>query len=76
MPLNAFSKTAVNFGDPFKTVQGRGKRRTKRCLCLFTCFKSQAVHLEMPLRSGTNTFLKRVLSDGQSTWSCKGNDFR
>lgn len=33
----AFTKTAVDFGGPFITVQGRGKRRAKRYLCLFTC---------------------------------------
>ena len=34
--LRAFAKVAVDFGDPFMTVQGRGKPRQKRYLCLFT----------------------------------------
>ena len=29
-PLHAFACTAVDFGGPFITVQGRGKRREKR----------------------------------------------
>ena len=38
--LKAFTKVAVDFGGPFSTVQGRGRRREKRYLCLFTCLKS------------------------------------
>lgn len=49
--LKAFTKVAVDFGGPFITMQGRGKRRgkrrEKRYLCLFTCLTSRAVHLEM-----------------------------
>ncbi|CAC5357995.1 unnamed protein product [Mytilus coruscus] len=46
-PLHALALTAVDFGGPFITVQGRGKRRQKRYLCLFTCLASRAVHLEV-----------------------------
>ena len=35
--LRAFTRTAVDFGGPFFTIQGRGKCRCKRYLCLFTC---------------------------------------
>ena len=43
MSLRAFTRTAVDFGGPFITVQGRGKRRTKRYLCLFTWLEWLAV---------------------------------
>ena len=48
-PLRAFFKIAVDFAGPFFTVQGRGKARQKRYLCLFTCLLSRAVHLELAL---------------------------
>ena len=45
--LRAFMKVAVDFGGPFINIQGRGRRREKRYLCLFTCLTSRAVHLEI-----------------------------
>ena len=45
--LRAFAQTAVDYGGPFITVQGRRTRRQKRYLCLFTCLATRAVHLEM-----------------------------
>ena len=57
LPLRAFARTAVNFVGPFVTVQGRGKRRTKRYRCLFTCLLSRAVHLEMAYGLETDSFL-------------------
>ncbi|CAC5373897.1 unnamed protein product [Mytilus coruscus] len=56
-PLHAFARTAVDFGGPFITVQGRGKRRQKRNLCLFTCLASRAVHLEVAFGLDTDSFL-------------------
>ena len=44
--LRAFTRTAVDFGGPFVTVQGRGKKRQRRYLCLFTCLATRAVHLK------------------------------
>ena len=38
--LRAFTHTAVDYGGPFITIQGRGKRRAKRYLCLFTCLNT------------------------------------
>ena len=45
--LWAFTKTSVDFGGPFMTMQGRGRPRQNRYLWLFTCLASRAVHLEM-----------------------------
>ena len=47
LSLRAFTRTAVDFGGPFVTIQGRGRQRQKCYLCLFTCLASRAVHLEM-----------------------------
>ena len=55
--LRAFTRTAVDFGGPFITVQGRGKRRAKRYLCLFTCLATRAVHLEIAFGLDTGSFL-------------------
>ena len=55
--LRAFTKTAVDFGGPFITVQGRGKRRLKRYLCLFTYLATRAVHLEVAFGLDTDSFL-------------------
>ena len=55
--LRAFAKSAVDFAGPFVTVQGRGKRREKRYLCLFTGLASRAVHLEMAFGLDTDSFL-------------------
>jgi len=57
MPLRAFARIAVDFAGPFITIQGRGKRRQKRYLCLFTCVASRAVHLEMAYGLDTTSFL-------------------
>ena len=57
LPLRTFARTAVDFAGPFVTVQGRGKRRTKRYLCLFTCLLSRAVHLKMAYGLDTDSFL-------------------
>ena len=35
IPLRAFAHTAADYGGPFITIQGRGKHRMKRYLCLF-----------------------------------------
>lgn len=55
--LRAFTRSAVDFAGPFITVQGRGKRREKRYLCLFTCLATRAVHLEMAFGLDTDSFL-------------------
>ena len=57
-PLHAFSKVSVDYGGPFETVQGRGKRREKCYLCLFTCLITRGVHLELSYRLDTDAFLR------------------
>ena len=52
-----FDQTAVDYAGPFTTVQGRGVRRQKRWLCLFTCLSTRAVHLEVAFGLDTNSFL-------------------
>ena len=39
-PLRAFARVSVDFAGPFARKQGRGQRRAKRYLCLFTCLTS------------------------------------
>ena len=56
-PLRAFARVAVDYGGPFETIQGRGKTRRKRYLCLFTCLLSRAVHLEVAYALDSNSFL-------------------
>ena len=52
-----FDQTAVDHAGPFTTVQGRGVRRQKRWLCLFTCLSTRAVHLEVAFGFDTDSFL-------------------
>ena len=60
-PLRAFARIGIDFAGPFLTMQGRGKIRQKRYLCLFTCLLSRAVHLEMAYNLDT----KCLLSNGK-----------
>ena len=55
--LRPFTHTAVDFAGPFLTKQGRGKIKTKRYLCLFTCAQTRAVHLEIAYGLDTDSFL-------------------
>ena len=45
-PLQAFSKTGLDFAGPFSIKQGRAKQQLKSYILVFTCLQTQAVHLE------------------------------
>ena len=55
--LRCFVRTGLDFAGPFLTIQGRGRCREKRYLCLFTCLATRAVHLEMSYGLDTDSFL-------------------
>ena len=52
-----FDQAAVDFAEPFTTIQGQGTRRLKRWLCLFICLSVRAVHLEMAWGLDMDRFL-------------------
>ena len=52
-----FDQTAVDYAGPFTTVQGRGVRRQKRWLCLFSSLLTCTVHLEIAFGLDTDSFL-------------------
>ncbi len=55
--MRAFERVGVDYGGPYLTKQGRGKSRSKRYLCLFTCLATRAVHLEMAYSLDTSSFI-------------------
>ena len=59
-PVRAFERVGVDYGGPYLTKQGRGKTRTKRYLCLFTCLTTRAVHLEISYSLDTDSFLNAL----------------
>ena len=47
LTYRAFEQTRVDYAGPITTIQGRGKNRQKRWLCVFTCFSTRAIHIEV-----------------------------
>ena len=60
-PVRAFWNVAVDYAGPFLVKQGRGQRRLKRYLCVFTCQQSRAVHFEVAFDLSTDGFLNAFL---------------
>ena len=79
--FRAFAMSAVDYAGPFETKQGRGKTRTKRYLCLFTCLQTRCVHLELAYGLDTDSFLRAldrfVARRGvpDEVWSDNGTNF-
>ena len=80
----AFDQCGVDYAGPFITIQGRGRKRQKRYLCVFTCLSVRAVHLEMAWRLDTDAFLnaftrffsrrgvpKEIVSDNGTNKHCR-----
>lgn len=58
--MKPFTNCAVDFAGPYLTVQGRGKVRAKRYLCLFLCLQTHCCHLEMAWSLDTDGFLSAL----------------
>jgi hypothetical protein len=60
MTYRAFDQAAVDYTGPIKTIQGRGKKRQKRWLCVFTCMATRAIHLKVAFGLDTDSFLNAL----------------
>ena len=58
--IRAFGNVGLDYAGPFLVKLGRGRTRTKRYLCLFTCLVTRAVHLEMAYKLDTNSFMNAL----------------
>ena len=72
MTTRPFTNCAVDFAGPYLTVQGRGRTRCKRYLCLFLCLQTHCCHLEMATSLETGAFLNAfVRMAAQRGWPTK-----
>lgn len=57
--LKPFSHSGVDFGGPFFITMSRhrGVRTSKAYICLFVCFSTKAIHLELASDLSSETFL-------------------
>ena len=61
-PGHPFQHTGVDFAGPFmlRSITGRGQKRHKAYICLFVCFKTRALHLEVAKDLSTNNFISAL----------------
>lgn len=59
MAMYPFYSTGVDYAGPYlvKNRNGRGSQTTKAYVCLFICFSTKCVHLELVTDLSTKTFL-------------------
>ena len=59
LPTPPFYISGVDFGGPFLTlpVPGKGQRSRKTYICLFVCFATKAIHLEVVSDLTTDAFI-------------------
>ena len=57
MTNRPFTNCATDYGGPYLTMQGHGRARTKRYLCLFVCLQTCCCHLEMATSLDTGSFM-------------------
>lgn len=84
--LIASDKVSVNYAGPSSTIQGRGKVRQKRYICLFVCLTTRAVHCEMAY--SLDTYItqrsytsrrekpKQIISDNNSNFICAERELK
>ena len=60
MTPRPFPNCATDFAGPFCIMQGRGRPRMKRYLCLFVCLQTHCSHLNMATSLETDVFLNAL----------------
>ena len=85
MAYKPFTNCATDFGGHYMTMQGRGRTRTKRYLCLFLCLQTHSCHLEMATSLDTGSFInaftrrrwpKMMLSDNGTNFVAADREIR
>ena len=57
-PSRPFTNVAVDYAGPLEIKVGRGNKREKRYICVFSCLQTRAVHLEVASNLETDAFLR------------------
>ena len=79
MTYRPFTNCATDYGGPYLTIQGRGRARTKRYLCLFLCLQTHCCHLEMATSldmTARRGWPKMMVSDNGSNFVAADREIR